>query len=132
MPDEPATSTSSSSTPPTPRTPVPTLGQIVHYRLTQQDAAEISRRRTNSAAIRNMIVSHQWPAGAQAHIGNPVYAGEEVPLVVVVVWPNEFGERFHGINGQVLLDGNDSLWVTSVRDGTEPGTWHWPEAEAET
>lgn len=34
-----------------------------------------------------------------------------------------------GINGQVFLDGNDTLWVTSADEGTEPGQWSWPVKE---
>lgn len=30
------------------------------------------------------------------------------------------------INLKVQLDGPDTPWVTSVLEGTEPGTWHWP------
>lgn len=32
-----------------------------------------------------------------------------------------------GVNGQVFLDGNDVLWVTSVVQGDKPGQWHEPE-----
>jgi hypothetical protein len=30
------------------------------------------------------------------------------------------------VQGQVFLDGNDSLWVTSVKQGSEPGQWFEP------
>lgn len=30
------------------------------------------------------------------------------------------------VNLKVSLDGPDTVWVTSVVEGTEPGTWHWP------
>lgn len=103
-----------------------TIGRIVFYRLTQDDVDAIQRRRTNSALIAKALEAGNWPEGAQAHIGNPVNAGEIVPLMVTQVWPNEYGPDFHGINGQCLLDGNDSLWVTSIKEGEEPGTWHWP------
>ena len=42
-------------------------------------------------------------------------------IVVCRVWSEET------VNGQVFLDGNDTLWTSSVVEGTEPGTWHWPE-----
>lgn len=98
----------------------PTPGRILHYRLSVTNAEAIRRRR--------VAKPHEpgWPAGAQAHVGNPPNAGDVVPLVVVRVWPDEFGPGVVGVNGQALLDGNDQLWVTSVREGTEPGTWCWP------
>ena len=98
------------------------------YTLSQQDADAVNRRRTNGSSIATRMKASpaEWPAGAQAHIGNTAAAGDVVPLVVVRVWPNEFGEGIPGVNGQAFLDGNDALWVTSAREGTEPGTWAWP------
>lgn len=106
----------------------PTTGRIVLYTLTEDDATKINRRRTNGASVAEQMkaVPAHWPAGAQAHIGNAASAGEVVPMVVVRVWPNEFGDGIPGVNGQALLDGNDALWITSAREGTEPGTWAWP------
>ena len=98
----------------------PSVGRIVHYRLSEQDAVAINRRRaadTRSAA---------WPVGAQAHVGNSVGAGEVVPLIVVRVWPDEYGPGVPGINGQAILDGNDALWVLSAKEGADLGTWAWP------
>jgi len=116
-----------------------TTGRTVLYTLTRDDAAVVNRRRTNGKSIaermRNAIPPQEgqnadtiygWPAGAQAHIGNYTNAGEVVPLVVVKVWPNEYGDGVPGVNGQALLDGNDVLWITSAKEGTEPGTWAWP------
>jgi hypothetical protein len=101
-------------------------GRTVLYVLSQQDADQINRRRTSNAAIRERIMTKGWPEGAQAHIGNPAAALDTYPMVVVRVWPDEFGPGVPGVNGQVFLDGNDALWVTNVREGTEPGTWYWP------
>jgi hypothetical protein len=104
----------------------PTIGRIVHYCLTEHDAKAINRRRVHDGSSKP-----DWPMGAQSHTGNGVRGGELVPMIVwphhVVVWPNEHGPNFDGVNGQVILDGNDSLWVTSVKEGTDPGTWRWPE-----
>lgn len=104
------------------------IGRLVHYVLTDQDATQINRRRTNGAEIRERMQATpaQWPEGAQAHIGNAAHEGAIVPMMVVVVWPNEYGEGVPGINGQAFLDGNDTFWVTSAKEGTEPGTWQWP------
>ena len=110
----------------------PTIGRTVIFKITDQQAQEINRRRTTGSAIaerikKNTPDSSAWPIGAQAHIGNNVSEGQEYPLVIVRVWPDEFGAGIPGVNGQALLDGNDALWVTSAREGTENGQWHWPE-----
>lgn len=112
----------------------PSIGRIVHYILTEDDAVKINRRRTSGShiAARMKTDPPQWPAGAQAHIGNYASTGEHLPMTIVKIWPNEFGDGIPGVNGQVLLDGNDALWVTSAREQAEdeaniPGTWHWPE-----
>lgn len=107
----------------------PTTGRIVLYRLDQKNVDEITRRRTTGGAIADRIKDQRWPVGAQAHIGNPVAVGDIVPLVVVRVWPDEYGPGVPGINGQALLDGCDVLWVTSVGEGDGDGQWSWPRQE---
>jgi len=99
------------------------IGRIVHYSLTKDDVEGIARRR--------VARPHEpgWVPGAQAHVGNPHSIGQLVPMIVCVVWPNEFGPDYHGVNGQAFLDGNDSLWVLSAKEGTEPGTWQWPKLD---
>jgi len=84
-------------------------------------------------AIAIRIEEQKWPTGAQAHIGNAAHVGDVFPMIIVRLWPDEYGPGRMGINGQVMLDGNDVLWVTSVKEQTEwsepnpvPGTWHWP------
>lgn len=106
----------------------PTTGRTVLYTISADDAMKINRRRTNGHSIAERMKAEppQWPTGAQAHIGNSASEGDVVPMVVVRVWPNEFGEGIPGVNGQALLDGNDAYWVTSAKEGTEPGTWAWP------
>jgi hypothetical protein len=117
-----------------------TIGRTVLYTLTPSDAEQINRRRTTGTAIAERIKNNSvplqampldnpiktWPLGAQAHIGNSAYAEESYPMVVVRVWPDKFGPGIPGVTGQVLLDGNDTFWVTSAKEGMEPGTWHWP------
>jgi hypothetical protein len=111
-----------------------TIGRTVLYTLSEQDAEQINRRRTSGASIKHRMDSFNargdawmgeggWPIGAQAHIGNTVSAGDVFPMTVVRVWDKASG----CINGQVLLDGNDTYWATSRHGGTEPGTWAWPE-----
>lgn len=103
-----------------------TTGRTVLYTLTGADAQAINRRRTSRSSIAERIADAQWPLGAQAHIGNSANEGDVVPLVVVRVWPDEYGPNVPGVNGQAFLDGNDALWITSAKEGTEPGTWAWP------
>jgi len=88
----------------------PTVGRIVHYKLSEADISEINRRRA-----------------LYEFKGNPVSAGEVVPVIVAIVWPDEFGAGIPGINGQALLDGEDSLWICSRREGPNSGEWMWPE-----
>lgn len=99
----------------------PTTGRIVQYKLSANDATAIARRR--------VAKPHEpgWPLGAQAHVGNHPSAGDTVPLIVVHVWPDEYGPGTPGVNGQAFLNGNDQLWVTSAKEGSEPGQWSWPE-----
>ena len=98
----------------------PSIGRIVHYKLTAEDAAQVNRRRTNGKSIGERIASGKWPEGAQAHIGNGASENDTRPMVITQVWPD--GK----VNGQVLLDGNDALWVTSITEGDKPGAWAWP------
>lgn len=99
--------------------PLITIGRTVLYRLSEHDAAKINDRRGANAS------DPAWPKGAIAHFGNYVKAGDVFPLVVTKVW-NDQGT----INGQVMLDGNDTLWVTSVTPRPSPGIagchWDWP------
>lgn len=92
-------------------------GRIVHYVLTSSDVNEINRRRVAKPH------DEGWPAGAQAHVGNQPIPGDHCPMVIVRVWNQDIGT----VNGQVLLDGNDVLWVTSVVPGDSFGNWHWIE-----
>lgn len=112
---------------------IPTIGRIVHYRLGEQEAAQIMRRRTNGKSIadriQQQVVTHppgtvpQWPLGAQAHIGNEVKEGDTFPMLIVRCWGDT---ETAAVNGQVFLDGNDVLWVTSVAVGEGPRTFSWP------
>ena len=104
----------------------PTIGRIVHLKLSKDQVEQINRRRTTGSSIYDRIQSKEWPIGAQAHIGNPISEGELVPMIITKVWPHEYGVGQHGVNGQAVLDGNDVLWITSAKQGTEPGQWQWP------
>lgn len=99
----------------------PTIGRIVHYKVTSEQAQAINKRRGDYRAG----AKTEWINGAQAHVGNHVSEGDVYPLIIVRVWPNEFGDK-PGVNGQLILDGNDTYWVTSRGEGVENGQWSWP------
>lgn len=96
------------------------LGRIVHYKISEQDALEINRRRTNSYKIQEQVEAGKWSIGSQAHIGNEVSAGQTFPMIIVAVWSDTL------VNGQVFLDGNDSFWALSRSKGNGVGEWRFP------
>lgn len=134
----------------------PTIGRVVHFRLTAEQAKQINRLRVGSAeagiavppapfAPFGSLPERLWPDGAVRHVGNSVGEGSVVPLIITTIWPDEYkGEGYlahhgpgtkyesdFGINGQAILDGNDSLWVCSApQHSTLPGCWFWPPREA--
>lgn len=98
----------------------PTIGRIVHYRLSEQDADEINRRRSHAAL--HMDEHRTAATGAQVHVGNTLQAGEVLPAMVVRVFDGTIGA-----NLQVFLDGNDAYWATSRGYSVQTeGCWFWP------
>ena len=81
---------------------IPTIGRIVHYTLSGQDAFQI-----NSHAIGSLTA-------------NPVREGEVFPMMIVRVWSESM------VQGQVFIDGNFTFWATSVSEGEGPRTYAWP------
>jgi hypothetical protein len=81
----------------------PTIGRIVHYTLSQQDADAINAQR--------------GPLG-----GNHASEGDTYPAMVVRVFHPETSTA----NLQVFLDGPDSYWATSRTEGEGPFYWAWP------
>lgn len=79
-------------------------GRIVLYKLKVSDLARINADRASDPLHRK---------------GNAPMPGDVVPLIVVRVWPD-------GVNGQAILDGTDTLWVTSASQGDDEGQWDWP------
>lgn len=117
---------------------IPSIGRIVHYRLSAQDVEQIMRRRTTGKSIADRMnleldrLNHErdegvqafaWPAGAQAHIGNDVAEGDAFPMLIVRTWGST---ATSAVDGQVFLDGNDVFWATSRIVGDQPGTFSWP------
>jgi hypothetical protein len=114
----------------------PTTGRTVLYRLSERDCEQINRRRNDS--IRHFRDNTGDAPGWIAHVGNLVSAGEIVPMVIVAIWPAKGYPKDWGgdkptdrVNGQAILDGNDSLWVTNAAEGHADGQWHWPVRKAE-
>jgi hypothetical protein len=91
----------------------PSIGRIVHYKLTQADAAAINKRR---ADVKNPGAG----MASQIIVGNDAAEGQVCAATVV----RTFGGP--AANLQVHLDGTDTYWATSRTEGTEPGTWAWP------
>ena len=125
----------------------PSIGRIVHFRLTADQAEQVNRRRVRFSEAGTVDANgvRQWPAGAQLHVGNSVGEGSVVPLIVTTVWPDEYSgnarlshhpegttyEGPGGINGQAVLDGNYGLWVCSApQHATLTGCWFWPPRES--
>lgn len=92
---------------------VPSLGRIVHCKLSQQDAEAINRDRLLSGAT----------ASGPARTGNKVSAGDVFPMMVTRTWGSS---PESAVNGQVFLDGNDIFWATSRTVGDQPGQFNWP------
>ncbi len=91
------------------------LGDIVLYQLSEADAECINRRYAHAA--HNMDMMRVRKEGYQAHVGNRVYEGQPIPLIVCRVWSSTC------VNGQVILDGTDSLWKICVHEAEGPGYW---------
>lgn len=89
----------------------PSVGRIVHYTLSEQDAALIAARRAAQAFPAGIVGQH-----------NAVSPGDTYPAVVV----RTFGGS--AANLKVLLDGDDTYWATSRCEGQpdEQGCWIWP------
>lgn len=99
--------------------PTPSIGRIVHYTLTEQDAQAINKRRTDFEAHRT--TDTYADTGYVAHYGNTARAGYVFPAVIVSTWSGTSPSA----NLRVLLDGTDDLWTASTF-GDGPGQWIWP------
>lgn len=84
------------------------IGRIVHYVLSERDVQRAYKTRNETGSPSE---------------GNAIEVGHTYPMMIVHVPKDDEAE----VNGQVFLDGNDSIWVTSRRysQGGEQATWHW-------
>ncbi|MFH9731924.1 hypothetical protein [Streptomyces sp. NPDC017260] len=100
----------------------PTVGRIVHYRLSAADANDINRRRKDFSTAGAGLSDR---SGYIGHTGNEAIEGQVLPALIVRVWD----EPDLTVNLQVLLDGNDTYWATSRKEGTDLAQWTWPEVK---
>jgi hypothetical protein len=73
---------------------IPSVGRIVHYKLTQHDADQINKRRKdakNKNAAGVTLASQEL--GAVVHTGNDVAAGDVYPLIITRIWGSTEGQR---------------------------------------
>lgn len=77
----------------------PSPGRIVAYRLSDEDADAVAFQREHARTP-----------------GNVANAEDVYPMLVVVVDGDQ-------VNGRVILDGTDDLWVTGRSQGADPGQW---------
>lgn len=112
----------------------PSIGRIVHYKLSEQDATAINRRRQDASTplaadlVKDGIGTQPrtiaaMGTGAQVHVGNHVTAGDVFPMLITRVWSDT---PESAVQGQVFLDGNDVLWATSVCHGDGEHQYTWP------
>jgi hypothetical protein len=87
----------------------PSIGRIVHYRVSANDASLLAIRR-----------------GA-GEPGNTHVEGEIVPLLIIRPWhqPGLYEPGVSVLNGKIFFDGSES-WALSIKEGNEPGQWSWP------
>jgi hypothetical protein len=100
---------------------IPTIGRIVHYCISSADAEQINRRRNDAHS--KVAWHRENKTGSQVHVGNSVAEGDVFPMVITKVWGDT---ETSCVNGQVMLDGNDLFWATSVAVGVGPRTFAWP------
>lgn len=86
----------------------PTIGHVVILTISEEQAKKINEHR----AVNSRVLG-----------GNVAQAGEQYPLIVTAVWSESC------LNGQAMLDGNDTLWITSAQQGDAHGQWRWPTRE---
>lgn len=95
---------------------VPSIGRIVHYRLSAHDTDVIN-------ASRRQALDFAQKHGLRIPIFNSVYQGDAFPATIVRVWGDT---PQAAVNLKVQLDGQDDLWVTSRVCGEQNGMWLWP------
>lgn len=105
----------------------PTVGRVVHYTLTAQDAESINGRRNDAGAFARSLAGGIEP-GERGRTGHVLHAGNEATEgdVCAATVVRTFDGAGQEANLQVCLDGNDAYWATSRSEGDGPGFWAWP------
>ena len=98
---------------------IPSVGRIVQFKFTEEDAYAINRLRDDALSAR----SDSAHLGMVVRVGNPVQLGYVYPMMIVAVWA-ENPQESTAVNGQVFLDGDDTYWVEQVCK--EVGQWSDP------
>ena len=98
---------------------VPSVGRIVHYKLSTVDAGDINRLRDDALSAR----SDSAHLGFVVRVGNAVKPGDTYPMMIVKTWGDT---EQSPVNGQVHLDGDDLYWVQRVTQGKGDGQWQEP------
>src|SRR5580765_3370402 len=93
-----------------------TIGEMVVYVLSAEDAERVNRRRTSGESIGERVRSGSWPLGAQAHIGEGVEEFEAFPALVVAAYGDALTGEGEEVNLKVFLDGTDELWVQGPKE----------------
>jgi hypothetical protein len=101
---------------------VPTIGRIVIYTLSADDASKINKRRADAKTHMETHIANS--NGVMVHVGNDAREGVDYPAMVVSTWG---GKPDSYVNLKVELDGSDTFWARSRKVGTGPGTYHWME-----
>ncbi|MBP2208177.1 hypothetical protein JOJ86_005903 [Rhodococcus percolatus] len=97
----------------------PSIGRIVHYTLSEQDAEAINKRRSDFQ--KHLKSEGYGDTGYIAHYGNDARAGDVYPALIVRVWDGDL------VNLSVQLDGTDTYWATSRHEGVGlHNHWVWP------
>lgn len=91
--------------------PEPTIGRIVLYTLSQEDADRINVRR---------VYGPKGEDGSALEEGGSMQAGVQYPAIITSV-----GDRV--VNLHVFADGNHGVWIKDAAEGTTGGSWAWPE-----
>ncbi|MFJ6841334.1 hypothetical protein ACIQRE_01545 [Streptomyces griseoluteus] len=87
----------------------PTVGRIVHYRMSDDDIARFRQELRHSLRLEE----HNAPEAGQ-------------PYAAVITSVTDHPDH-PDVNLKVLLDGPFDFFAPSRVEGTEPGTWSWPE-----
>lgn len=83
----------------------PSIGRIVHYRLSEQDVNESFIRHGSTQALS---------------------AGDVLPAIVVGVRRGRAVDAPPALDMQVFLPGGYPLWVSSITEGAGHSEWFWP------